>query len=128
MYNWTPTLGLNNPNIKNPIANPLQTTTYTVIIKTPKSGGDTCFQSTSTTVFVSDTLPIITLEDTLRFCSNPILISPSVSFGNIFIWSSNTNFTDTLNESINNPILSLVQNVPTKNTTLRQALQIVFLV
>lgn len=119
LYNWTPTLGLNNPKIKNPIANPLQTTTYTVIIKTPKSGGDTCFQSTSTTVFVSDTLPIITLEDTLRFCSNPILIIPSVSFGNIFIWSSNTNFTDTLNESINNPILSLVQNVPTKKYYLK---------
>jgi gliding motility-associated-like protein len=29
-YAWTPAAGLNNPNIANPVASPLQTTTYTV--------------------------------------------------------------------------------------------------
>jgi hypothetical protein len=31
-YEWTPTLGLNNPNIANPIANPDETITYTVTV------------------------------------------------------------------------------------------------
>jgi len=32
-YSWTPTTGLNNPNIANPIANPAETTTYTVLVE-----------------------------------------------------------------------------------------------
>lgn len=31
-YTWTPAIGLSNPNIANPIANPTETTTYTVAI------------------------------------------------------------------------------------------------
>ncbi|MFZ4400682.1 MAG: LamG-like jellyroll fold domain-containing protein [Bacteroidales bacterium] len=30
IYNWLPTIGLNNPNIANPFAHPMQTTTYYV--------------------------------------------------------------------------------------------------
>lgn len=32
-YKWTPSTGLSNPNIANPIASPLQTTTYTLEMK-----------------------------------------------------------------------------------------------
>ncbi|GAB4338267.1 MAG: hypothetical protein OHK0038_16950 [Flammeovirgaceae bacterium] len=39
-YVWTPTTGLNNPNIPNPIANPSQTTDYKVTI-TDSNGCDT---------------------------------------------------------------------------------------
>ena len=34
-YQWTPTAGLNNPNIQNPTATPLTTTTYTVTVGQP---------------------------------------------------------------------------------------------
>lgn len=34
-YTWSPSLGLSNPTIKNPIATPYSTTTYTVTVSTP---------------------------------------------------------------------------------------------
>ena len=37
-YSWSPTTGLNNPNIKNPIATPTVTTTYTVTATLPGAG------------------------------------------------------------------------------------------
>jgi hypothetical protein len=35
-YTWSPSTGLNNPNISNPVANPMVTTTYTLTITTPE--------------------------------------------------------------------------------------------
>lgn len=43
VFTWQPTTGLNNPNIKNPIATPQQTTTYTVTAKDNKN----CFTKTA---------------------------------------------------------------------------------
>src|SRR5687767_10711010 len=40
-YSWSPTTGLNNPSIPNPIATPSVTTTYTVTISNVVSGGGT---------------------------------------------------------------------------------------
>jgi gliding motility-associated-like protein len=37
-YSWTPSTGLSNPNIANPIANPTITTTYTVIVTNTLTG------------------------------------------------------------------------------------------
>ena len=51
-YSWTPTTGLNNPNINNPVASPTTTTTYTVNATDPKN----CF----------------TLHDTVRVKVYPI--------------------------------------------------------
>ncbi|MCZ2223528.1 MAG: PKD domain-containing protein [Chitinophagales bacterium] len=42
IFSWQPTIGLNNPNIKNPIATPQQTTIYTVTAKDNKN----CFIKT----------------------------------------------------------------------------------
>ena len=50
-YSWTPTTGLSNPNIYNPIASPPQTTTYTCTV----SDGQTS-QSASVTVTVNDVI------------------------------------------------------------------------
>lgn len=53
-YSWSPTQGLTNPNIANPVASPGSTTTYTVVVQGPSgqqvvnpdfSGGDTGFGS-----------------------------------------------------------------------------------
>ena len=50
-YSWTPTTGLSNPNISNPIASPSQTTTYTCHV----SDGTTS-QNVSVTVTVNDVI------------------------------------------------------------------------
>jgi gliding motility-associated-like protein len=75
-YRWTPTTGLSNPNIANPIATVAQTTTYTVRISNSISG---CFKDTTTTITVvpviipsftisvtndCDALPLVTLNNT----------------------------------------------------------------
>ncbi|MGQ0828728.1 MAG: DUF7948 domain-containing protein [Bacteroidota bacterium] len=68
-YSWSPTTGLNDPNIPNPIATPTVTTSYTVNISTLNSNGDTCIRTLSTIVFVSNPgiypLTAITDKDTL---------------------------------------------------------------
>jgi hypothetical protein len=65
-YSWSPTTGLSNPTIANPIASPTQTTTYTVSIGLPAQG---CSFTYDVTVNVSDgTLPTFTLPTT--FCQN----------------------------------------------------------
>lgn len=43
-FSWQPTTGLNNPNIKNPIAAPTQTTVYAVIA----TDNNNCFKDTAT--------------------------------------------------------------------------------
>ena len=50
-YSWTPTTGLSNPHIYNPVASPTQTTTYTCNV----SDGQTS-QSVSVTVTVNDVI------------------------------------------------------------------------
>lgn len=50
-YSWTPTTGLSNPSIYNPIASPTQTTTYTCHV----NDGQTS-QSVSVTVTVNDVI------------------------------------------------------------------------
>ena len=47
-YSWTPTVGLSNPNIANPIATPTATTTYTVLVTDDQS----CFVEGSQVVTV----------------------------------------------------------------------------
>src|ERR1019366_4376879 len=53
-YSWSPSTGLSNPNISNPVANPDTTTTYTVDISIITASGDTCYKTLSTTIFVID--------------------------------------------------------------------------
>ena len=54
LYQWNPTSGLSDPYIAQPIATPLQTTTYYLTI-TDTSGGSGCYERVdSMTVFVAD--------------------------------------------------------------------------
>ena len=41
-YSWSPTTGLSNPNVAQPLANPGTTTTYILTQTIPKTGGGTC--------------------------------------------------------------------------------------
>jgi gliding motility-associated-like protein len=53
-YQWTPSASINNSTIANPIANPDTTTTYTVIITSVNTIGDTCHKTLTTQVKVVD--------------------------------------------------------------------------
>lgn len=63
-YSWTPTTGLSNPNIYNPIASPSQTTTYTCHV----SDGQTS-QNVSVTVIVND---IIVEDEYMTICPDDV--------------------------------------------------------
>ncbi|MCB0642105.1 MAG: hypothetical protein KDC44_10715, partial [Phaeodactylibacter sp.] len=65
-YSWTPTAGLSNPNIYNPIASPTETTTYIVEIQ------DDCGRSLfdSLTVFVDGDSSFVDLGPDTSFCTD----------------------------------------------------------
>ena len=63
-YSWTPTTGLSNPNIYNPIASPSQTTTYSCHV----TDGQTS-QNVSVTVTVND---IIVENEYMTICPNDV--------------------------------------------------------
>lgn len=51
-YTWSPTQGLNNPNIQNPVATPSQTTTYLVTMTDPLG----CSNTDTVTIVVEEVL------------------------------------------------------------------------
>lgn len=63
-YSWTPTTGLSNPNIYNPIASPAQTTTYTCTV----TDGQTS-QNVSVTVTVND---VIVEDEYVSICPDDV--------------------------------------------------------
>ena len=62
-YSWSPTTGLSNPNISNPVANPISATTYTVTV----SDSTGCTDMDSLTVTVN-ALPTVTATGTVSIC------------------------------------------------------------
>ena len=93
-YSWTPSSGLNNTNISNPIANPTVTTVYSVNV----SNGFCSSISTMTLNVIA--LPIANAGSDATIClgSNTIL---NASGGSSYSWSPSNN----LNSSISsNPI------------------------
>jgi gliding motility-associated-like protein len=61
-YSWSPTTGLSNPNIANPLASPTVTTTYYV---TATNG---CYTTTDTITVVVHPLPVITVSPDVTVC------------------------------------------------------------
>jgi len=73
-YSWTPTTGLSNPNIANPIASPLVPTTYTVSV-----GVTGCSKLRTDDVFVDVGVPpaLTLMNDTLICIIDTLQISTS---------------------------------------------------
>ncbi len=63
-YSWTPTAGLSNPNIKNPVATPTSTTTY---ICNMTFGA--CTKTVSQTIYVSNPSAAITANPAGTICN-----------------------------------------------------------
>lgn len=52
-YEWSPAEGLSNPNVANPLASPLSTTTYTVTVS------NTCFSDIQNVTVTVNSLPLV---------------------------------------------------------------------
>ncbi len=95
-YNWTPPDNLDNPNSPNPIANPTETTTYTVSID---DANGFCHVEKTVTIIVSPDATVTPVLDTiLQGQSVPILATYDPSY--TYSWSP-ANWLD--NADINNP-------------------------
>jgi|GEM_PF-1791814 len=83
-YSWFPTTGLSDPNIANPIASPMSTTTYTVTIE-QSCYGDLIVDSL--TVFVNNSLPL-TIDSVGTLCIDQatIVLSANSDGG---VWEGN---------------------------------------
>lgn len=75
-YAWSPTTGLNNPNIANPIATPGTTTNYTVTM----SYGGTCTSTASVNVTVVVCTGVDEIEN-----NNDLVVYPVPTNGNITV-------------------------------------------
>ncbi len=101
-YSWSPIIGLNNPNIANPIASPNQTTTYTV---TSNIGG--CSSTDQVTVFVNGNVAI-------NAGNNQTICKGETTFLNA---SGGTNYQWSPTTGLNNPNISNPIATPTQTTT-----------
>jgi gliding motility-associated-like protein len=95
-YQWSPAMGLSNPNISNPVATPTTTTQYTVNI-TQVSGNDTCVSTLHTSVTVpsysTSTLTAYAHPDTI-YVGQTTQLGTQTSGGNI-VWVPNYNISST---------------------------------
>jgi gliding motility-associated-like protein len=106
-YQWLPATYLSNPTINNPIAHPPSTMTFTLLV----SNGY-CTDTLRQLVVVHN-LQGISLNDTTT-CDGHITLTADQGQGIIeFIWSTNHQFTDTLNTSLTNPSFSDSISTPT---------------
>ncbi|MCB0397489.1 MAG: gliding motility-associated C-terminal domain-containing protein, partial [Flavobacteriales bacterium] len=101
-YAWTPTTGLSDPNISNPVAQPNQTTTYTVNV-TDSAG---CSQSKAITITVNPVPVVMVAPDST--CAGSC-VSLSATGATTYTWSPVTGLSD--------PNSANPQACPTSTTT-----------
>ncbi len=91
-YSWSPTTGLSNPNIANPIASPTQTTTYTV---TAVTNG---VSATDQVVVTVNPVPNANAGADVAFCAGGSvnLQATSSLTGSNFQWSPTTGLSNAL--------------------------------
>ena len=95
-YQWTPTIGLSNPNVPNPIATPAQATVYSLAI----SNG---LCTTTATQLVQVTTLLIDAGSQQNVCgpnATATLVANGFGSAELFQWSSDAAFTDTLNSPL----------------------------
>ena len=103
-YNWSPTLGLSNSTIYNPIASPTSTTIYTVIGKDINN----CINTDNITITVNS-LPIISVGASDTIICNGESTNLFASGGTSYSWTPMTN--------INFPFISTPIASPHNTTT-----------
>ncbi len=96
-YSWSPTAGLSNPNIRNPVANPSSTTTYTVTV----TGSNGCTATDQVTITVDKAPPTANAgADVTTTCITPTA-QLNGSGGVSYSWSPSTGLS---NANVFNPV------------------------
>lgn len=95
LYSWTPSTGLTNSSISNPIASPLNTTQY-ILTATTKDG---CSGKDTVSIAVN-AAPVITLTNDTLICPNTS-VQLTATGGISYQWNSSSTLS---NPNISNPI------------------------
>ena len=102
-YRWSPSAGLSNTNIANPVANPSATTVYCVSI----TDLDGCTATDCVEVTVGSSFPAVACED--KSICQGANVTLTVTSGSAYSWSPSTGLSNT---TIGTPIAS-----PSQTTT-----------
>gem|GEM_PF-254612 len=100
---WSPEFGLNDANILNPTANPLQTTTYTLLV----SGANGCTAIDSVKIIILNIPSVNVGEDVVVCAGNSVQLS-AMATGTTYRWSPVT--------GLDNPNILNPTAAPTKTT------------
>ena len=111
-YNWSPTAGLSDPAIPNPLATPQKTTTYSVHIKFINAFGDTCAVDSSTTINVID---LATIQLKASTDKDTLLAGESTTIHAVTNSGLSVHWTPTT--GVNDPTKANTQVTPGKTTT-----------
>ena len=116
-YSWTPTTGLSNPNIANPIANPSATTTYTLNIV----NADGCTGSDQVVVTVNKTIPLANAGlDFTKTCVTNVSgtsVGMTAVSGNTYSWTPTTGLSSSaVANPTANPSATTTYTLTTTNT------------
>lgn len=84
-YSWSPTTGVSDPTIANPVLTPTQTTTYTVTA----SNSGTCTAQSTVTVNVSQQVTANAGPDQYIIQGDPVTLYATASSGN-YLWTPAT--------------------------------------
>jgi gliding motility-associated-like protein len=88
-YLWTPSTGLSCTTCASPFANPLQTTTYTVMVQ--NISADTCFITRQVTVIVPDDVGLVASDDVLTCDSTVKLVASTTLLPVEYDWFNENN-------------------------------------
>lgn len=117
-YSWSPATGLSDPLLSNPIANPSQTTTYTLTTTNNNTG---CTSTDSVTVTVNNNVPLaVAGDDFNKTCAeNPTgkTIGSSPLAATSYSWSPSTGLSDAKSSApFANPTSTTLYTLTTTNT------------
>ncbi|WP_188133988.1 CshA/CshB family fibrillar adhesin-related protein [Chitinophaga sp. CF418] len=82
-YNWSPTAGLSDANISDPLASPIATTNYEVTVS--DAGG--CGGKGNVQIVVNEIADAVTRVDTTVCSGNPVRLTTLSDNGTTFIWT-----------------------------------------
>lgn len=101
-YSWSPSTGLSNPNIANPVASPATTTTYTVTV----SNQNQCQDTDELTITVNP-LPVANAGPDVPLCFGDT-VQLNATGGVTYQWSPGTGLSNT---NISNPLAYPLQPI-----------------